>query len=126
MTGLSIWCGVRFNMQLGFMMLLFAIFFFIGLTKNAVASNSDHLHIYSMRKLGGITLGVGTFLGLGFLVVSGIWPEAMLSLYLCSIAVILSFLMGSGLGIWAALIQQCRLFCGRSMILFKLCRCLSF
>ena len=101
MTGLSIWCGVRFNMQLGFMMLLFAIFFFIGLTKMPWPAILI-IYTYIAWKLGGITLGVGTFLGLGFLVVSGIWPEAMLSLYLCSIAVILSFLLGSGLGIWAA------------------------
>ena len=101
MTGLAIWCGMRFNMQLGFMILLFAIFFFVGLTKMPWPAI---LLIYTFIawQLGGFTLGLGTFLGLGFLVVSGIWPEAMLSLYLCGIAVILSFLLGSGLGIWAA------------------------
>jgi glycine betaine/proline transport system permease protein len=88
-------------MQLGFMILLFAIFFFVGLTKMPWPAI---LLIYTFIawQLGGFTLGLGTFLGLGFLVVSGIWPEAMLSLYLCGIAVILSFLLGSGLGIWAA------------------------
>ena len=38
------------------------------------------IYTYLAWKLGGLTLGVGTFLGLGFLVVRGMWPEAMLSL----------------------------------------------
>jgi glycine betaine/proline transport system permease protein len=53
-------------------------------------------------KVGGRNLGFATMLGLGFLVISGIWPETMLSVYLCGIAVILSFILGSALGIWAA------------------------
>ena len=53
-------------------------------------------------QIGGRNLGIGTLLGLGFLVVTGIWPEAMLSVYLCGIAVILSFALGSTIGIWAA------------------------
>ena len=101
LTGFSIWCGIRFNMQLGFMILLFAIFFFIGLTKMPWPAIMI-IYKYIAWRLGGLTLAIGTFFGLCFLVVSGIWPEAMLSLYLCGIAVILSFLFGSGLGIWAA------------------------
>lgn len=101
LTGFSIWCGIRFNMQLGFMILLFAIFFFIGLTKMPWPAIMI-IYTYIAWRLGGLTLAIGTFFGLCFLVVSGIWPEAMLSLYLCGIAVILSFIFGSGLGIWAA------------------------
>ena len=101
LTCLSIWCGIRFNMQLGFMILLFAIFFFIGLTKMPWPAIMI-IYTYIAWRLGGLTLAIGTFLGLCFLVVSGIWPEAMLSFYLCGIAVILSFFFGSGLGIWAA------------------------
>lgn len=52
--------------------------------------------------IGGRVLGIGTFLGLGFIVATGIWPEAMLSVYLCGIAVALSFTAGTALGIWAA------------------------
>ena len=42
-----------------------------------------------------------TCAGLTFLALSGIWPETMLSVYLCGIAVIVSFILGSGLGIWS-------------------------
>jgi glycine betaine/proline transport system permease protein len=53
-------------------------------------------------KIGGRILGLGTALGLSFIVVTGIWPEAILSIYLCSIAVLVSFFLGTSIGIWAA------------------------
>ena len=52
--------------------------------------------------MGGNKLGVGTALGLTFILVGGVWSEAMISAYLCGIAVAISFLVGSLLGIWAA------------------------
>ena len=51
---------------------------------------------------GGRRLAIGTALGLGFLVVVGVWPQTMLSFYLCGIAVLLSFLVGTTLGIIAS------------------------
>ena len=50
----------------------------------------------------GIKLAIGTALGLGFLVISGVWPESVLSLYLCGVSVLISFTLGTGIGIWAA------------------------
>jgi glycine betaine/proline transport system permease protein len=52
--------------------------------------------------VGGRNLAIGTFLGMAYLLVSGIWEYAVLSIYLCGIAVLGSFLVGSGMGIWAA------------------------
>jgi len=52
--------------------------------------------------VGGARLAMATLLGLLFLLVSGIWVYAVLSVYLCGIAVLLSFVFGSGLGIVAA------------------------
>jgi glycine betaine/proline transport system permease protein len=52
--------------------------------------------------VGGRTLALGAFLGLFYLLASGIWEYAILSIYLCGIAVLASFLVGSALGIWAA------------------------
>lgn len=53
-------------------------------------------------QLGGPKLAIGTALSLLFLVVSGVWPQAMLSVYLCGIAVLLSFAFGATLGILAS------------------------
>ena len=52
--------------------------------------------------VGGARLAMGTLAGLLFLLVSGIWVYAVLSVYLCGIAVLLSFAFGSLLGIVAA------------------------
>lgn len=101
LSGFAVWCGLRVNRQIGFIVLLFAIFFYVGLTKMPWPAI---LLIYSFIawRVGGARLALGTLLGLGFLVISGIWPQAMLSVYLCGIAVIAAFLLGSALGIWAA------------------------
>ena len=53
-------------------------------------------------RLGGTSLALGVFAGLLFLLVSGAWEKTMLSLWLCGIAVIVAFVAGSALGIWAA------------------------
>lgn len=47
-------------------------------------------------------MAVGVLIGLGYLLLTGIWELAVLSIYLCGIAVIVSFVIGSAIGIWAA------------------------
>ena len=53
-------------------------------------------------QLSGPKLALGTFLGLGFIIISGVWPEALISIYLCGLAVLLSFAIGASLGILAS------------------------
>ena len=53
-------------------------------------------------QLSGPKLALGTFLGLGFIIISGVWPQALLSIYLCGLAVLLSFAIGATLGILAS------------------------
>ena len=53
-------------------------------------------------KIGGWRLAIGTFCGLVFLAITGIWQYAMQSIYVCGIAVIISFLFGTAIGVWAA------------------------
>lgn len=53
-------------------------------------------------QIGGRGLALGTFLSLSFLLLTGVWPQAMLSVYLCGIAVVISFLLGCAIGISAA------------------------
>jgi len=101
MTLLAGWCAHRWGNEIGITVLLFAIFFYFGLTNMPWPAL---LLIYAVAgwKVGGPHLAVGTLLGLGFLVVTGVWPQAMLSVYVCGIAVVISFLFGTGIGIWAA------------------------
>ena len=53
-------------------------------------------------QLGGARLALGTAAALGFLIVAGVWPQAMLSVYLCGLAVLLSFAIGVALGLLAS------------------------
>ena len=101
MIALAAFCAVRWNNRMDIAILLFAILFYFGLT---VMPWPALLLICSVVgwKLGGPYLGLGTLLGLGFIVVTGTWPQAMLSVYLCGIAVIISFTLGTTIGIWAA------------------------
>ena len=53
-------------------------------------------------QVGGKWIVALTISGLGFMLVTGIWVQAMRSLYLCLAAVLCSFLIGFLLGIWAS------------------------
>jgi glycine betaine/proline transport system permease protein len=53
-------------------------------------------------RLGGWRCGLLVCASLGFMLVTGLWPALMQSLYLCGLAILLSLLMGGALGLWAA------------------------
>jgi len=81
---------------------LFGVIFFFGLTKLPWAAQIGAVTLLGWQ-LGGRRLAIGSFLAMSFMLLAGIWPEAMTSIYLCGIAVVLAFLLGAGLGIWASL-----------------------
>ncbi|WP_397544444.1 ABC transporter permease subunit [Roseovarius salis] len=58
--------------------------------------------VLAAYQLGGWRLAAGMGAGLGFLLVCGVWAEAMLSLYLCGLAVFLCFLIGGLIGVLAS------------------------
>ena len=53
-------------------------------------------------QVGGWQTGLFALLGLTFMLVTGFWPQTMLSVYLCAAAVLLSFAAGTSIGVWAA------------------------
>lgn len=53
-------------------------------------------------RMGGPALAAGTALALLFLLVTGSWDKAMLSIHLCTLAVLISFVTGTTLGVIAA------------------------
>ena len=53
-------------------------------------------------RIGGWRLGLFALGTLLFIVLGGAWHRAMLSLYLCGFAIIISFAIGGLLGVWAA------------------------
>ena len=101
MIVLSVLATVRWNSTIGVFILLFAVFLYFGLSAMPWPAL---ILIYALIawKIGGPYLGLGTAAGLLYIVVTGTWPEAMLSIYLCGIAVLISFALGAAIGIWAA------------------------
>lgn len=55
---------------------------------------------------GGFRVAVLAFTGLLFMLFTGIWPQAMLSVYMCLAAVTVCLLLGGSLGIWASRSQR--------------------
>ncbi|RMF38539.1 MAG: ABC transporter permease subunit [Alphaproteobacteria bacterium] len=53
-------------------------------------------------RAGGRPVAVLAFSSLVFMLVTGVWVPAMLSIYLCGVAVAVSFLTGGAIGVWAA------------------------
>jgi len=91
----------RWGSRAAIAFVLLAIFIYFGLTNMpwpAVLLVSG----YTAWRIGGLSLTLITLLGLGFIVVTGNWPQAMLSVYLCTIGVLISFLLGTSIGIWAS------------------------
>jgi glycine betaine/proline transport system permease protein len=81
--------------------LLAGLVFYIGLTDMPWIVILSILTWFAYQ-LGGLKLAIGTALGLLFLLLTGSWDKAMLSLYLCAIAISLSFVIGASLGTLAA------------------------
>jgi glycine betaine/proline transport system permease protein len=101
MVAFAGWAAYRKSVKAGLAILIFAILIYFGLTGLPWPALLLIGTVAGWR-IGGRALGIGTALGLGFIVITGVWPEAMLSVYLCGIAVLISFVAGTSIGIWAA------------------------
>ena len=55
------------------------------------------------HQVGGWRLALFAFGALAFMLLSGVWRETMMSIYLCAVAVSISCAVGIPIGIWAAL-----------------------
>jgi glycine betaine/proline transport system permease protein len=99
--GLVAIVGLRKNMGAALALAFGATLIYFGLTKLPWPALVAMAALLSWQ-LSGPKLAIGTALGLGFLIVSGVWPQALISVYLCGIAVLLSFAIGAMLGILAS------------------------
>jgi len=80
---------------------LLATIIFFGITKLPWPAVVAAITFLSWQ-LAGPRLALTVLFSLAFLLLSGVWPQTMLSVYLCGIAVVLSFSLGTALGILAA------------------------
>ena len=91
----------RGGVTIAILMAFFAIAFYVGMTRMPWPAVVAAFTILGWQ-LGGVRLGLAVLASLSFLLLAGIWPQTMLSVYLCGIAVALSFAIGTSLGILAA------------------------
>lgn len=101
MGGVALWVTRTLSRAAGIAVVIWSAVYFFGIT-NMPWPLIVALITGLAWSAGGKRLAAGTLLGLAFLLVAGIWEDALLSVYLCGLAVLISFIVGSLLGIWAA------------------------
>lgn len=99
--GLAVFSARTWSIAAGVAVVMASAVYFFGIT-NLPWLGLVGLFILLAWAAGGRALAIGTLVGLAYLLVSGIWEYAVLSIYLCGIAVLISFLVGSAMGVWAA------------------------
>ncbi|MEZ5775471.1 MAG: ABC transporter permease subunit [Hyphomicrobiaceae bacterium] len=95
----ALWRSASPGVAIGF--LVVAIIFFVGITRLPWPAVIAMIGLAAYQA-GGRGLAASVVAGLGFMLVTGIWPEAMMSVYLCGLAVAICFLVGTAIGILAA------------------------
>ena len=100
-AALVVYTAVRRGVGQASLIAFLAILLFFGITRLPWPALLAMAIVLGWQ-LGGPRLALGTALGLGFLVIAGVWPQTMLSVYLCGLAVLLSFAIGVALGILAS------------------------
>ena len=101
MLGLCLWAARSKGWALGMTVLAVAYILYFGLTGTPWIVLFAAVVLLAWQ-VGGYSVGLFTVFALGFIVWTGMWERAMLSIYLCGAAVILSFLIGASIGVWAA------------------------
>jgi len=100
-TGLALWVGRATSWRGTVAVLITGGLFYFGTTGTPWAAFILVVSVIAFRT-GGWRVGVFALGGLCFILFTGIWGRAMLSVYLCGTAVLIAFLTGGLLGIWAA------------------------
>ncbi len=95
------WAALRRRKTLAALVLLWGVISYIGLTQMPWPALFA-IFVYAAYVTSGRSLAIGTALGLAFLIVAGVWPESVLSIYLCGVAVLISFSVGTLIGIVAS------------------------
>lgn len=95
---LTAWAWMHGNEKGAVVVVLLAITLFFGIINLPWPAVCLIIAMLSWQ-LSGIRLALMVLAGMAFILFSGIWPQAMLSVYLCGIGVILSFALGTSLGI---------------------------
>ena len=100
-AALVVWVAVRRGIGRASLVAFVAIMLYFGITRLPWPAMLAMATLLGWQ-LGGPRLALGTAAAFGFLIVAGVWPQTLLSFYLCGLAVLLSFAIGTALGILAS------------------------
>lgn len=100
-AGFAILAFIRGHQTLASLILLGGVFLFVGLTNVPWLALWATL-VCASYVIAGRGLAIGTGLAMLFLIVAGIWPQTVLSLYLCGVGVLICFIFGTAIGVWAS------------------------
>ena len=80
---------------------LLTITFFFGMTKLPWPAVFTVMTFLAWR-LAGLRLALVVLGGLSYLLLAGVWPQTMISVYLCGLGIVISFAIGASIGILSA------------------------
>ena len=100
-AALALWAGRFWRWPAGVAVALLGGLFFFGVTRTPWPVFMLAVCLIAWQ-VGGRRVALFALLGMLFLLLTGIWSRAMLSVYLCGAAVALAFVLGGALGIWAS------------------------
>ena len=98
---LSTWLFLRRSWQSAIAVLIMAMFLYFGFSQFPWLAFIVIVSLVAWQ-VGGMKTALLSLLGWMFMLLSGVWPQAMLSVYMCLASVIVCLLLGGGLGIWAS------------------------
>ena len=101
MAALTMFASQRWSWRVAVAIALVAGIVYFGISKTPWPAFILAISVLAWQ-VGGWRLGVFALLGLLFIAITGFWAFAMRSVYLCTAAVVTSFVGGALLGIWAA------------------------
>ncbi|RLA33344.1 MAG: glycine/betaine ABC transporter permease [Gammaproteobacteria bacterium] len=100
-VALTVWIALKHGLSRAALVAFCTVLLFFGLTRLPWPTLVAMMTLLGWQ-IGGARLALGTLAGLSFLLLTGIWPQTLLSIYLCGLAVLLSFSIGTVLGVLAA------------------------
>jgi len=89
---------VRRGQATAIIVALLTITFFFGMTKLPWPAIFAVMTFLAWR-LAGLRLALVILGGLSYLLLAGVWPQTMISVYLCGLGIIISFALGASIGI---------------------------
>ncbi|MDJ0955457.1 MAG: ABC transporter permease subunit [Arenicellales bacterium] len=97
----AVLAGWQWNWRASVVVIILGLIYYYG-TNGIPWAAFIAMTVVLAYQVGGWQTGLLALLGFGFILTTGTWVPAMRSVYLCGAAVLISFIGGSALGVWAA------------------------